>query len=55
MGDDELMEAIADNVGARKVPPGLVRRKRSHLPALSPFGSLATGNVAATNEASAAV
>jgi signal recognition particle subunit SRP54 len=28
LGDDELMNAIADGVGATTVPPGLVRRKR---------------------------
>ena len=29
MGDDELMTAIADGIGASTVPPGLVRRKRA--------------------------
>jgi hypothetical protein len=43
MGDDELMEAIAENVGAQKVPPGLVRRKRAHPPVLAPDGSLSPG------------
>ena len=28
IGDDDLMAAIADGVGAKTVPPGLVRRKR---------------------------
>jgi hypothetical protein len=28
MDDDELMSTIAADVGAQKVPPGLVRRKR---------------------------
>jgi hypothetical protein len=47
MGDDELMEAIAENVGARKVPPGLVRRKRAHPPVLAPDGSLSPGTLTA--------
>jgi hypothetical protein len=28
MDDNEMMSAIADSVGARTVPPGLVRRRR---------------------------
>jgi hypothetical protein len=28
MNDDEMMKSIADTVGARMVPPNLVRRKR---------------------------
>ena len=32
MGDDAMMAAVADGVGARKVPPGLVRRRRTAPP-----------------------
>ena len=28
MDDDEMMQSIADSVGGRTVPPGLVRRRR---------------------------
>lgn len=35
MGDDAMMAAVADGVGARTVPPGLVRRRRKTPPVLS--------------------